>query len=76
MTIYNFNQFALSRDEIKKIVGGFDDSSGKKCSGSCTIRRTDGSIAPGECNSEKPQGSKTKACICNGKSISSTCAYT
>jgi hypothetical protein len=75
MTISNFNQFALSRAEIKKIVGGFDDPSVKKCTGSCSIRRIDGSVVDGECVSEKPKGSKTKNCICNGPAIKSTCAY-
>ena len=61
MTISNFQQFALSRAEIKKIVGG-NDAIGRKCTGDCNVRNPAGTNTISHCTSQKIQG--TKVCGC------------
>lgn len=78
MTISDFNQFALSRDEIKKIVGGFYDSTAKKkCRGTCSGTNPDGGQFTANCISSKQD--KIKVCSCGpteSKITSNDCAWT
>jgi hypothetical protein len=73
MTISNFQQFALSRAEIKRIVGGYDES-GKKCSGTCSVRNEAGNVVSVDCITHKVNGSKV--CSCGSASyVKSGCAW-
>ena len=72
MTISNFSQFALSRAEIRKIVGGFDDSESAKCKGSCTSRNgTTKQEVPGVCMSRKVK--KVVRCDCGENTVTNNC---
>ncbi len=73
MAISNFQQFALSRSEIKNIVGGYYEA-GKKCTGTCSVRNPDNVVTTVDCVSQKVNG--TKACTCGTASyVKSGCSW-
>ena len=75
MTISSFQQFALSRAEIKNIVGGYYEA-GKKCTGTCTVRNEDNVTSTVGCVSTKVNG--TKSCGCGNvtsTTVKSGCSW-